>query len=59
MCLNSPKLPSSDKKTSPYDFAWNNGFSSEDIDSISSGQYRLITRDDNLCVDTLVILALR
>jgi large repetitive protein len=36
-----------------YVYLWNNGETSEDIDSISSGNYQLIITDKNSCKDTL------
>ncbi|MBC8301374.1 MAG: gliding motility-associated C-terminal domain-containing protein [Pelagibacterales bacterium] len=42
--------------SSPYSYSWSNGFNSEDIDSIFSGQYTLITTDQHNCKDTTTFL---
>ena len=38
--------------TLPYSYAWSNGSSEEDIDSLAAGSYTLVITDNNLCTDT-------
>lgn len=37
----------------PYTYGWSNGAITEDVDSISAGNYQVIVTDANNCVDTL------
>jgi hypothetical protein len=37
----------------PYTFAWSNGLNTEDIDSLTSGDYQVTVKDFNLC-ETIV-----
>ena len=39
--------------TLPYNFSWNNGSNSEDINGLATGNYTLIVTDDNACIDSL------
>ena len=38
--------------TLPYSYAWSNGNTEEDVDSLAAGSYTLVITDDNLCTDT-------
>ena len=43
--------------TIPYSYAWSNGETTEDIDSLANGSYTLTVTDNNLCVlviDTVI-----
>ncbi len=43
---------------SPFSWSWNNGFSTEDLSGLSSGQYILTTTDSNNCsrIDTFNLI---
>lgn len=41
--------------TPPYSFVWNNGLTSEDISSMSSGIYTVIVTDFNGCQDSITV----
>jgi len=41
--------------TPPYTFSWNNGSTSEDIDSLFAGIYQVVVTDSLGCIDSLTI----
>lgn len=41
---------------SPYDYAWSNGATVQDLVSLAAGNYTLIVTDSNSCIDTVSIV---
>ncbi len=41
--------------TLPYSFSWSNGATTEDIDSLSTGIYKVLVTDSLGCIDSLII----
>ena len=41
--------------TSPFTYVWTNGYTSEDVNNLSAGQYTIQVSDDNSCTQSITI----